>query len=352
MSLTYDESAVMADVVLPDTSYLEKDQYHPMSGVVPHKVMEDKTRGYRPFLWRDASKIRRPYNAHTVDEMWLELGERVGILTGPDGMIDRVNRGLGLKDFPLDINRPTTLRVISEAYLKQIWGAEHSLASVNDASGPVYKYMHRGAKNYNYYYWPDNTTRSPMYFVQMKRIAKRLKEGMDAAGLSGVPGWTNMADYWKAFVTIPVWTPCPEFEAPAEYDMWAINWKTPMAPFYCGDTFGNVWLHETMSTFDPYEYAIWMNTTTAARKGIQDGDLVVVESRYGKTQGNVKVTELIHPEVLGFPSGHGARSNLANPIVAEGPYFNALCSIHEQDQATDPITGGIEEGPAVKVYKA
>jgi anaerobic selenocysteine-containing dehydrogenase len=352
MSLTYDESAVMADVVLPDTSFLEKDQYHPMSGSVPHKVMEDDTRGYRPFLWRDASKIRRPYNAHTVDEMWLELGERVGVLLGKDGMIDRVNRGLGLKDFPLDIERPTSLRAISEAYLKQIWGGDLTLAGVNDASGPVYKYMHRGAKNYNYFYWPDSTTRFPMYFVQMKRLADGLRKGLAEAGLSGVPGWVNMDDYWKAFVPIPVWTPCPEFYAPAEYDMWAMNWKTPMAPFYCGDTFGNVWLHETMSTFDPYEYAIWMNAATGWRKGIKDGDTIVVESRYGKTQGRVKLTELIHPEVVGFPSGHGARSNLANPIVGEGPYFNALCSIHEKDQATDPITGGIEEGPAVKVYKA
>jgi thiosulfate reductase/polysulfide reductase chain A len=107
-----------------------------------------------------------------------------------------------------------------------------------------------------------------------------------------------------------------------------------------------------MSTFDPYEYAIWLNSATAQKKGIKDGDTIVVESRYGKTQGRVKVTELIHPDVVGVPAGHGARTKLGNPIVGEGAYFNALCSIHEKDRAIDPITGGIEEGPAVKVYKA
>jgi anaerobic selenocysteine-containing dehydrogenase len=354
LSLTYDESAMMADIVLPDQAFLEKDQYQPGSSAPPgHKVMIDATRGQRAFYWRDASKIRPAYNAHSADQTLLDLADRIGIMTGEKGVVAQVNKSYKLEDANvLDINSTPTLRQISEAYLKQTFGNQYSLENVNDANGPVYDYVTRGAKNYNYFYWPDNTTRHPMYFNQMIRVANKLHAALAEAGLDGIPGWVDQNDYWKAFVPIPVWTPCPEFDAPAEYDLWAINWKTPMAPFYCGDTHGNVWLHETMSTFDPYEYAIWMNSATAKSKGIQDGDTIVVESRYGKTQGRVKVTELIHPEVVGIPSGHGAASIMANPIVAEGPYFNALCSIHEKDQATDPITGGIEEGPAVKVYKA
>jgi len=41
-----------------------------------------------------------------------------------------------------------------------------------------------------------------------------------------------------------------------------------------------------------------------------------------------------------------------NPIVAQGPFFNVLCPFDEKDLAVDPISGGIEEGPACKVYKA
>jgi anaerobic selenocysteine-containing dehydrogenase len=141
-------------------------------------------------------------------------------------------------------------------------------------------------------------------------------------------------------------------KAPAEFDMWAINWKTPMAPFFCGDTHGNVWLHETMKTWDPYEYSIWINSATAAKKGIQEGDTIVVESQWGKTQGTARVTELIHPDVIGIPSGHGAASPMANPITAEGPYHNALGNLDEANLAVDVLTGQIEEGPAVKVYKA
>lgn len=350
-SQTFDENAVLADIVLADNSFLEKDQYQ--AGQNPHKVFAEETRTWTPFYFRDASKITPPYNARTVDAVLLDLAEAAGVLTGKDGMVDRINTQYALKGpLALDVNKKPTLRQIAEAYMKVTYGAQYSLDKYNDASGPLYLYRLRGAKLYNYSYWPDNKTRHPMYMIQLLRIGKQHRKNLEAAGLTGIPGWVDQNDYWKAFVPIPVWTPCPELNPPPEYDMWAINWKTPMAPFYCGDTYGNVWLHETMSTFDPYEYVIWMNSATATKKGINDGDTIVVESRYGKTQGKVKVTELIHPDVVGLPAGHGAASPLANPIVAEGAYFNALCSIHEKDRAIDPITGGIEEGPAVKVYKA
>jgi anaerobic selenocysteine-containing dehydrogenase len=312
--------------------------------------MVDATRGARYFLFRDASKIANPYNARSVDNVLIDLADRIGVLTGKGGLVDVFNGGV--RDFPLDNTKKPTLRQMAEAVLKQTFGAKFSLADVNDSRGPLYDYQTRGAKNYNYSYWPDNKTRHVMYFVQLLRSANELRANLKKASLSGIPGWVNQDDYWRAYAPIPFWLECPELKAPAEYDLWAINWKTPMGPFFCGDTYGNVWLRETMSAWDPYEYAIWINSKTAAKKGIKDGDMVVVESRYGKTQGRVKVTELIHPDVLGFPAGHGAASPLANPITAEGPYFNALCNLDEKNVALDPLTAQVEEGPAVKVYKA
>jgi anaerobic selenocysteine-containing dehydrogenase len=107
-----------------------------------------------------------------------------------------------------------------------------------------------------------------------------------------------------------------------------------------------------MKTWDPYEYSVWINTATAAKKGIKTGDTIVIESQWGKTQGTAKVTELIHPEVIGIPSGHGAASPMANPITAEGAYHNGLGTLDEANLAVDPLTAQIEEGFAVKVYKA
>ncbi len=112
--------------------------------------------------------------------------------------------------------------------LKQNFGANKKLADVNDKSGPLLKYATRGAANINYTYWPDNKTRHLMYFVMLPRAAKRLKENLDKAGLPGIPGWDNQDEYWAAYSPIPYWYPCKEFNAPPEFDMWAINWKTPL----------------------------------------------------------------------------------------------------------------------------
>jgi anaerobic selenocysteine-containing dehydrogenase len=350
-SLTYDENVMLADIVLPDAAFLEKDGRYGGSSAPPgHKVNVDATRGAYYFLFRDTSAIKPVYNARNTDQALIDLAEATGILTGKTGLISKVNASLA--KFPLDATKKFTLREYSEAILKQNFGGDKKLSDINDANGPIMKYTTRGAKNYNYSYFPNNKTRHPMYFIQLPRVAARLKDNLQKAGLPGIPGWDNQDEYWAAYSPIPYWYPCKEFNAPAEFDLWAINWKTPMAPFFCGDTYGNVWLHETMKTWDPYEYAVWINTATAAKKGIKTGDVIVIESRWGKTQAPAKVTELIHPDVIGFPAGHGAASSMANPITAEGGYFNALCNLDENNLAVDPLTAQVEEGPAVKVYKA
>jgi anaerobic selenocysteine-containing dehydrogenase len=91
---------------------------------------------------------------------------------------------------------------------------------------------------------------------------------------------------------------------------------------------------------------IALNAKTAARLGIRDGDEVWVESPYGKTKATVRVTEGIHPEVVGWQHGFGhwgfgkvARGN----GTADGQ-FNVTKS--------DPISGmALHKEVCVKVYK-
>ena len=48
-----------------------------------------------------------------------------------------------------------------------------------------------------------------------------------------------------------------------------------------------------------------MNSATAARLGLQDGDAIWIESPYGKAKATVQVTERIHPEVVALHHGYG-----------------------------------------------
>ena len=100
--------------------------------------------------------------------------------------------------------------------------------------------------------------------------------------------------------------------------------------------------------FDPYDCSILINSDTARRKGLKDGAEVNIEAFWGgKTRGTLKVTELIHPEALGFPGHHGFKGRLHNPITWKGPDFNDLLSDREGE--FDPISCATDITPRVRI---
>jgi anaerobic selenocysteine-containing dehydrogenase len=48
-----------------------------------------------------------------------------------------------------------------------------------------------------------------------------------------------------------------------------------------------------------------MNSATAAKLGLRDGDAVWIESPFAKAKGTVQVSERIHPEVVALQHGYG-----------------------------------------------
>jgi thiosulfate reductase/polysulfide reductase chain A len=61
-----------------------------------------------------------------------------------------------------------------------------------------------------------------------------------------------------------------------------------------------VWLIEMLGN-NP----IWINSKTAEKLDVVEGDEVYVESKTGKLKDKVHVTHGIHPEVVAFPRGFG-----------------------------------------------
>ena len=112
----------------------------------------------------------------------------------------------------------------------------------------------------------------------------------------------------------------------------------------------NVWLEDVLRHTGQYHTKIWINTKTAQAKGIQDGDIIVVETPYAKTQGEALLTDMIHPETVGFPGMRGAGTFMQNPVTRVGPYYNDLVSM--VDNTFDPVNGSLDVSPRVKVYKA
>ena len=48
-----------------------------------------------------------------------------------------------------------------------------------------------------------------------------------------------------------------------------------------------------------------INSATAAKLGLKDGDAIWIESPFAKAKGTVQVSERIHPEVVALQHGYG-----------------------------------------------
>jgi thiosulfate reductase/polysulfide reductase chain A len=92
--------------------------------------------------------------------------------------------------------------------------------------------------------------------------------------------------------TDPIDRPTPE------YPLYLVAWK--QAEHTHTRTFNNPYLIE-MKPDNP----LWMNTQTARRLDIADGDRVIVESPHASAEGTAHVTPCIHPEVVGMQHGFG-----------------------------------------------
>ncbi|MBI4352460.1 MAG: molybdopterin-dependent oxidoreductase [Candidatus Omnitrophica bacterium] len=96
---------------------------------------------------------------------------------------------------------------------------------------------------------------------------------------------------------LPVYEP-REWQPSSGYPLFLINWKEASQTH--SRTQNNAYLAELKSTD-----GLRINAETAARLGISDGDLVRIESPYGKVKMKAELTEGIHPEVVGTQHGWG-----------------------------------------------
>lgn len=110
------------------------------------------------------------------------------------------------------------------------------------------------------------------------------------------------------------------------------------------------WLDEA-SRMNPYTYSICMNEDTAKKKGLKDGDEILVETVTGrKVTGRLKTMRGHHPETCSIAacSGHWADGL---PIArGKGTNFDNLLELDLKH--SDPISLNIETAARVRVMKS
>ena len=269
-----DQQAELADIVFPDP-------------------------GYPGWMHIQSRNLRQPlldkplYDTKLVEEVELELAERVGFLPK---FLERTAPTKG--KYAVDVNKKYTWAEILDRQLRTNYGDDKGLEwfksnGVAPAAAPTPE-----KENYTYFFWPNRTTRFPIYFEYLKWVAAQLKADLAKNGVTQHPHPDAYSDY----IALPDWKPGPLLEAPAEYDLMATNWKSNTHTM--GFTQDNPYLMEIAALHDPYLATVWMNRAAGERKGIKDGDVVWVESyNTGKRQrGEVKLSEVVHPKSVMFGS--------------------------------------------------
>ncbi|MDD5806828.1 MAG: molybdopterin-dependent oxidoreductase [Eggerthellales bacterium] len=138
----------------------------------------------------------------------------------------------------------------------------------------------------------------PVGFATNSRRAEPYAEAMTITGRTGGPTGSS---FWDGYVLPPAsvdYEPVPHYVEPAESPVTDTEFPYVLTegrvPMYHHGTLRNVpWLREIYPVPQT-----WINPVTAAEICVEDGDWCYVESRRGKIQGRVHITEGVAPKVI------------------------------------------------------
>ena len=346
LSYSLDEPAMMADIVLPEAVGLER--YAAATRANP--IMTPGGMKQELFALVAQQVIDRVYDGRQPDEVFIDLAERVGILYGPEGInalinTTRYNPVRILEPYLLDENTKYTPKELANRVIKSTLGEEADVDDYRSASkGPTKTIPYKAW--YPAVSFPVGTSRYALYMENLFTKGEELCADLDEVG-AHLAGFTTEI-LMQHFHPVNHWIEKPE-TPPAEFDLYGVNWKTAQYSFGVGGSAENPWLEE-VSQFDPFLHVMCLNPQTAASRNLVDGDEIWVESLYGKIRGKVKITNTLHPEAVGVAGFFGHSSPAMAPSARKGLHFNNLMSPRVED--IDPLGGGFDGAPRVKIYKA
>lgn len=320
------ETAEFADVVLPLLHPVERLDF-------PMNSMRGWINGDQWYFTLRQPVLAEESGGKHPAEIYLELAERLGLL---DRFIPRFNTGLGLKEpYRLEADRRYSVEEILDRHIKSTLGDENGLEQLREKGFLAFPrtLVER---------FPRAVTRLPRVHVYFEFL---LEAGQQLASLAAE---TRLEMDIKGFQALPCWYPCAAQERVSpDYDLIAVNYKLPFHSYTM--TQDNPWLAD-LASHHPYAYRFLINAETAARMGIGDGDQVIVEAAAGASvQGIAKVSQCVHPEVIGIASSFGHWGHGRPTARHRGAHFNSLVP-YRLDQI-DPMAGLMDACVKVKVAR-
>ncbi|MBM3512562.1 MAG: hypothetical protein FJX59_02475 [Alphaproteobacteria bacterium] len=323
-----DETTEFADIVLPDSHDYERWDLFPAND--PYAFIAPGP-GEWYWLMRQAA-VDPPGEARPWTNVYLELAKRIGLL---DKLYASGNAMWNIAPkYALDPAKSYTVKDIAERQAKTLLGDDFRADSLTDTACMITrKKTVREA-----YPRPFFNARVPIYLEYLIDTGNKLKTVMAQLKLEwDFRPYTPLLTYFACHAH--------QHEAKDGFDLFIVNFKVPFITFSV--TSENLWIDE-LSRANPYTHKVMINRATAEKKGIRDGDRVLIESAISKGEGVVKLTELIHPDCLGIPStlGHWARAYSISKYKGTG--FNNFLPAPDVDYI-DTLSGQTDSCTRVRV---
>lgn len=320
-----------ADIVLPDTCYLEESGWVDGMGQsfnYPFGMEDWYYHILQPVV--EPKESRRPFA-----DVLFELYDRLGLRPILNSITNNYRPfAKFIDEHKLKSDERVSYVEVGDRFLRSLFGPEHDWEWFKKQG------FIRWEKKVEEAYWRYFVDcRVPIYQEFIVDIKMKLAEILKK---------TNLNIDLSQYTPLTSWVPCSIHCVDEEYDLYCFSYRDIL---HTGSwTMEQPWINE-VSRSNPYTYNITMNAETAKKKGIKDGDTIEIESVAGrKVRGTVKLVKAQHPQSIAIAacSGHWAKGM---PIArGQGTNFDILLELDLQN--IDPVSANIETSVRVKVKKA
>jgi phenylacetyl-CoA:acceptor oxidoreductase len=299
---TPDETNHMADILLPEATDLESTQL----------IRLGRTKFVEQFWRHEGFALRQPAVApcgETRDFTWIatELARRSGVLEAYNAAINRGSCGVGLKGDSWDFS----LAVDKEHTVDEIWNAVCRAASAQLTGGKEIRdlgwfktngFLTRPSPQSAWYLYPTLKRLGLRFELPyQERLMRSGQELTRRLHDCGIHWWDRQL---SEYGPLPLWHDFPKIweqnlvdrgYRPEDYPFWLITTKSMQ--YHAG---GNamIQLMDELAQNVRGHRGVLINTATAERLGIEDGDLVEVSSPTGTTSGPAIVAQGVRPDTL------------------------------------------------------
>ena len=330
------ETLEFADIVLPENHDFEK------WGAVPTNIPGgfQKPGPGRWYMQGTRPAVDPPDGVRNWNDVLMEIAHRMGFGEAINQEINNLSALGMLPDLALELDVLYSVEDIARRSGKfySMMGGRDSTDDLFTVREPVVGLPEKTVEEV--YPMQTSDARTPIYMEYLLGVGDRMRELTAELGLD----WWDLSHY----AALPDWRPCPAHEEDdPEYDLYLHSGKVPMSTHTISTD--NVWASEILSA-NKMDMNIVINRTVGLRKGMADGDRVVLESKAGRVEGTVRLSEAVHPQVAaGFAqAGHWARDSVGS--AARRQHMNAL--IDMDWNMIGMVTGQMDTCARLKIRKA